>query len=232
MIVHETQRFIARYHARSIDEATTAETIDVTAEQLSSPLSLSPGSFVLPPAASVVLTGDLNDVPDSPMYRFLCSGASTEDASSRGRTSLLQWGIQTAVQATAPLRSFVWLRTPEVVQRAWNSTGGRAVALATAASPPVDPVTHELWLHSLYNRCFSPRASAAAGHHPGSVYTIAQRRLVLSQGCIDYIFYTPASLIPRALLSLPDVAKELPEYLPCVRYPSDHLAIAGRFEWR
>lgn len=110
------------------------------------------------------------------------------------------------------------------------SSHGSDPAPASAPAPiPPPPVTHSLWLHSLYNRLYS---ALEACNHPGALYTTAKRRGVLVQRCIDYIWFSPLALRPVALLSVPDLHRELPNLMPDLRYPSDHLAIAGRFEWK
>jgi mRNA deadenylase 3'-5' endonuclease subunit Ccr4 len=122
-------------------------------------------------------------------------------------------------------------------------------ALLTSSNDPAllvgPPLTHSLWLHSLYNRLWRSgdenhnkrnSNSSSSGNvglnHMGPLYTTSKRRAILVQRCIDYIFFSPHALRPTALLSIPQREQTLPAFLPAERYPSDHLAIAGTFEWK
>jgi mRNA deadenylase 3'-5' endonuclease subunit Ccr4 len=114
-----------------------------------------------------------------------------------------------------------------------SSSSASASAASQNASPfPAAPLTHTLWLHSLYNRLWRSGGGTGGSNHPGSLYTTSKRRGVLVERCIDYVFHSAASLRPTELLSIPDRTRCLPTYLPAVNYPSDHLAIAGTFEWK
>jgi hypothetical protein len=114
-----------------------------------------------------------------------------------------------------------------------TSSAASTSAASQNASPfPAAPLTHTLWLHSLYNRLWRSGGGTGGSNHPGSLYTTSKRRGVLVERCIDYVFHSAASLRPTELLSIPDRTRCLPTYLPAVNYPSDHLAIAGTFEWK
>jgi mRNA deadenylase 3'-5' endonuclease subunit Ccr4/protein-tyrosine phosphatase len=81
---------------------------------------------------------------------------------------------------------------------------------------------------SLYNQHHDASNPA---NDPSELFTTVKHRNVLVQRCIDYCFYTDP-LRPTAILSVPIIKRDLPEYLPSTRYPSDHLSIAGTFSWK
>lgn len=204
MIMRHLQRFIVRHHSHDAGVVSATD----------NPPHASLG-FSLPTDAAVIFAGDLNDVPQSPMFHFIATGsaenAEEEQGEMKGETLTTQTsGVpsQTAAE-TGP------------------ATSCAAVAVSRAP-PPSSPARHPFWFHSLYNRLYDPRDAA---NHPGPLYTTVKRRSALVQRCIDYVFYTPSTLRPIGMLSVPCIASHLPSYLPDETYPSDHLALAGRFEW-
>jgi mRNA deadenylase 3'-5' endonuclease subunit Ccr4 len=98
----------------------------------------------------------------------------------------------------------------------------------SSASPsptlsPVPPLCHSLWLHSLYDRYHSFA-------QPHSAYwTTVKRRAVRVQRVIDYVLYSPHTLLPLALCSVPAGVEKDEDGWPNAVYPSDHLALVGRF---
>ena len=109
------------------------------------------------------------------------------------------------------------------------TTGGTSAATSSpspALSPAphsAPPLCHSLWLHSLYDRYH-------AVTQPGSHYwTTVKRRAVRVQRVIDYIMYSPHTLLPLALCSVPTGLENDVNGWPSAQYPSDHLALVGRF---
>ena len=131
---------------------------------------------------------------------------------------------------------------PHPSQSGAAAASSAAAASAQPSSAYSPPLLHSLWLHSLYNRLWrsgggddgggSGSGGAEQLNHPGALYTTSKRRSILIQRCIDYVWYSPAALRPVTLLSIPAREQALPAFLPAANYPSDHLAIAGRFEWK
>lgn len=86
-----------------------------------------------------------------------------------------------------------------------------------------DELQHSsLAVRSLYDDHFM-RASPSCEY-----YTTYKRRLEVTKRVIDYVWFTPSTLKPRALLSIPAVA-QFPALLPASNYASDHLALMGEF---
>ena len=113
---------------------------------------------------------------------------------------------------TTPVWQFVVAgHTPSAPSAAPAGDGRRPVAAA-----------HPFWFHSLYDRYYAA-ASRGAGY-----WTTVKRREVRVQRVIDFLFFSPLSLLPLALLSIPECHSEAGYPAEC--YPSDHLALAGRFQ--
>jgi mRNA deadenylase 3'-5' endonuclease subunit Ccr4 len=212
LIMHHLQQFISKHHFSPLD----ADSSSASSSAHSNPPHSSLG-FVFPSNAAVVFAGDLNDTPQSIMYGFLTSGSSdvdTEDVTRRKERPTPKDDASMDTSSTA-----AGYTTP----RAGDTKNNVVHAI------PAPPIRHPFWLHSLYNRFYDPTDDA---NHPGPLYTTVKHRDVLVQRCIDYVFYTPQTLQPTAMLSIPNVDTQLASYLPALNYPSDHLAIAGRFEWK
>ena len=84
--------------------------------------------------------------------------------------------------------------------------------------------SHPFWFHSLYDRYHAQ----CSGGGSRAYWTTVKRREERVQRAIDYIFYSPLSLLPLELLSIPDCDTD--EGYPSREYPSDHLALVGRFQ--
>ena len=82
--------------------------------------------------------------------------------------------------------------------------------------------SHPFWFHSLYDRCYGQCSGGK------EYWTTVKRREERVQRAIDFIFYSPLSLLPLELLSIPDCDSD--EGYPAREYPSDHLALVGRFQ--
>jgi nocturnin len=69
---------------------------------------------------------------------------------------------------------------------------------------------------------------AQADHEP--IFTTFKMRTLgyEQKRIIDYVFYSPAALRVVDILHMPTIA-ELPDRLPCIAYPSDHIACGVRF---
>lgn len=163
------------------------------------------------------------------------SSASSSSSSANGSSSLN--GVELPAGAaimfagdfndTPSSDMYAYLASGSATLHADHASSSSHAATSTApttTSPEV--IRHPFWLHSLYNRWWD-YAVRHASNYTGDLYTTVKRRSILVQRCIDYIFYTPASLRPMYLLSIPPVPAE---YLPAVNYPSDHFAISGVFQ--
>lgn len=244
IILHAVESFIARFHDESLSESMPAEDaapIDISS--LSNPPHASLGAdFVLPSSAALIFAGDFNDVPYSPMFNFIAQGSSAIDtthgvkkhtpAPAASSSAVDSAAMTDDVQAPPAARSAASASVLGLLSAgsaaAPATASSAASAAASSSSSAVCPVRHSLWLHSLYNRFFDP---AHPANHDGELYTTAKRRAILVQRCIDYIWFSCATIRPTRMLSIPKVRDEIPLFLPDPRYPSDHLAIAGRFEW-
>ena len=130
-------------------------------------------------------------------------------------TTLLCGDFNDTPDPTTPVHHFVLTgQTPPVAVGAEGTMRGEGVEGVRAA--------HPFWFHSLYDRYYAA-CSGGAGY-----WTTVKKREVRVQRVIDFVFFSPTSLVPLELLSIPTCDTE--EGYPCAEYPSDHLAIAGRFQ--
>ena len=98
-----------------------------------------------------------------------------------------------------------------------------STAPPTPTLSPVPPLCHSLWLHSLYDRYH------ALAQPNSSYWTTVKRRAVRVQRVIDYVLYSPHTLLPLALCSVPVGVDNDENGWPNAHYPSDHLALIGQF---
>ena len=82
--------------------------------------------------------------------------------------------------------------------------------------------SHPFWFHSLYDRYY---AACGGGQE---YWSTVKKREARIQRVIDFIFYSPTALVPLELLSVP--ACDTDAGYPDAGYPSDHIALAGRFQ--
>ena len=102
-------------------------------------------------------------------------------------------------------------------------TPATSPSLTPTTLSPDPPLCHSLWLHSLYDRYHGLT-------QPHSAYwTTVKRRAVRVQRVIDYVLYSPHTLLPLALCSVPAGVVKDEDGWPNAVYPSDHLALIGRF---
>ena len=128
--------------------------------------------------------------------------------------SSAMWQLATAGQTTpAPDNTAASPSLP-------TASPSPSLPLAHSHAPPL---CHSLWLHSLYDRYHGLA-------QPDSAYwTTVKRRAVRVQRVIDYVLYSPQTLLPLALCSVPAGVEEDENGWPNAQYPSDHLALIGRF---
>ena len=189
-------------------------------------------------AATAAATSDAAmAVEDSPRVSPLGAGSSSSvlglltQQSAAASSASAAAAVATAASTTSVVAAGASIAPTSTVAVAVAGAAADPSGDASVPSPaPVVYARHSFRFHSLYNRLYDP--SHGSGHnHPGALYTTVKLRKALVQRCIDFLQYTPESLTPTAMLSIPD-ANRLPNYLPDTHYPSDHLAIAGRFQWK
>ena len=129
-------------------------------------------------------------------------------------STLLCGDFNDTPEPTTPVHHFVLSgQTPPVTVGVGEAGKGEGVEGRAA---------HVFWFHSLYDRYY---AACSGG---GEYWTTVKKREVRVQRVIDFIFFSPTALVPLELLSIPRCHTE--EGYPAADYPSDHLALAGRFQ--
>lgn len=156
----------------------------------------------------VVLVGDWNCTPHSPLYAFLCRGQFTQPLHTEGK-----WDGQQAAKAVQHSPSWAPIRGGPGVRAGRGHGGGQGAdgygSLIQAANPLV--------LESAYAAQGEPRCTT---FHRGF------------QGTVDYILIDPTRL--RSLGVMPTPPPELlAQYgsLPDCITPSDHVPIAVDLAW-
>ena len=192
--------------------------------------------------APVIMAGDFNCVPDSPLYRFLAEGSSAfinyDRKEMSGQVEGMHVGAGAGRRAASPKPS---PRPPKKPPRKAKFDPGpnhwRPEHIATALGHPPEesdntsissggetgggPVVHlGLEVASAY--------AAVLGREPD--YTSAHRRFV---GTVDYVWYGGGGLVPTRVLLPADLEFGFGHAgLPDWNYPSDHQALTIDFAWR
>lgn len=204
----------------------------------------------------IILAGDLNSMPDSDAYSVIAHAPlPMTDATLSPAESVAQWNVCSAVvvagaaagATTVPSTSSARANGAGIatLQRApspdWTKRLRQALADQTraAASAASVPSADHVWLRSAYAE--AARAAAAQGATLASTESAASRPLrsfeppittatATFKACIDYIFAATGDTFKLEGVSPLPVLADADVCIPSIRFPSDHLMLAARYQ--
>eukprot|EP01083_Nonionella_stella_P177045 621209_1 len=175
------------------------------------------------PAGPVILGGDFNCLPQSPLFRFITEGSLDYvgldrrllDATSQMKKHFEEKLSKRAIVTLKNLPKKWLCKGPEPFFSIRSSAMYRINSHDTASS-----VHHDLSLKSAFSECFED----------GDIRVTSHTRDFL--GMLDYIFFSPKYLRLAATYELPRQAQiRSLGFLPNEHQSSDHMTVAARFKW-
>ncbi|KAG7944581.1 hypothetical protein I3843_15G109400 [Carya illinoinensis] len=168
----------------------------------------------------VVIGGDLNSIPQSPIYQFLASSELDVQLHDRRKISgQLEYPFQCRdfrFQNENAARRCAWMPIPKPLLYRWSD---EELRLATGTGG-VTHVQHQLKLCSAYIGV--PGSSTTRDNHGEPLATSYHSKFM---GTVDYIWHTEELVPVRVLETLPINSLRRSGGLPSEKWGSDHLAL-------
>ncbi|KAF5469043.1 hypothetical protein F2P56_013143 [Juglans regia] len=168
----------------------------------------------------VVIGGDLNSIPQSPIYQFLASSELDVQLYDRRKISgQLEYAYQCRdfrFQNENAARRGAWMPNPKPLLYRWSD---EELRLATGIGG-VTHVQHQLKLCSAYIGV--PGSSRTRDNHGEPLATSYHSKFM---GRVDYIWHTEELVPVRVLETLPINSLRRSGGLPSEKWGSDHLAL-------
>ncbi|KAH7297612.1 hypothetical protein KP509_25G003400 [Ceratopteris richardii] len=178
--------------------------------------------------APIILAGDFNSVPQSPLYQFLKNGMlDLRNCNRRSISGQAEGSVkvqETVHRGQIYSDSFLIPQTHRITEETYIFQWTLEELIKATAVPNESLMRHSLNLRSAYPSIQGSEETRGTSNEP--IITTYHRNFM---GTVDYIWYTNGLSAVRVLEVLPISILQRTHGLPSKKWGSDHMTIACEF---